>query len=400
MSDGKRWMTTKRLSVLLCLVLLLQLCGCALPEDQRFINPTEPVIWEPTMPKPTEELSETLTPTPAPRKTAEQIAAELSRSQKVAQLFLVKCPAGGAAELLKEYDVGGIILYGQDTAGETPSSLRSEIQSYQDLVPVKLIIAVDEEGYPVNRVSNREAFRSKEFPSVRSAYDDNGVQAVREQEGEKSRFLRNLGINVNLGPICDLVTEDDAFMADRSMRLTEIATSEVVAAMVNVMHSNSVGAVLKHFPGYGNSTGDSHTGRVINDNDEAIYWAYDFKPFQAGIEAGVGAVMVSHSLATGLDPTVPASLSEDVIGILREKLKFDGVILCDDITMEAVTDYYEVNEAAVQAIMAGNDMIITTWSEEMYHAVYEAVNLGRITEDELTEHVIRIIQWKMDLGLL
>lgn len=385
----------------MCLILLLQLCGCALPEDQRFVNPTERIDWEPTEPKAQEPPAETKAPTPPSEKTAEQIANDLSREQRIAQLFLVKCPAGGAAALLEEYDVGGIVLYGQDTAGETPSSLRSEIADYQTLVPVKLIIAVDEEGGTVNRVSSREAFRDEPFPAPHDVYMAGGISAVKETEAEKARFLKDLGINVNLAPVCDVVTEDDAFMADRSLRLTEIETAETVAAMVKAMQGNGVGAVLKHFPGYGNLIGDTHTGKVVDDRSIGMLRAYDFKPFQKGIKAGVGAVMVGHSIVNAIDTRYPASLSEKVIDVLRGELEFEGVIITDDITMGAVTEYYDASEASINAILAGNDMILTGWSETQFWAVYNAVYKdGRISEERLMESVVRIIQWKMDLGLL
>lgn len=391
----------------MCLIMVLQLCGCALPEDQRFVNPTERIDWEPTEPRATEATQgteppvETKAPTPPSEKTAEQIASDLSREQRIAQLFLVKCPAGGAVELLEAYDVGGIVLFGQDTAGETPSSLRSEIASYQTLVPVELIIAVDEEGGIVNRISNREAFRDEPFPAPHDVYMAGGISAVKETEAEKARFLRDLGVNLNLAPVCDVVTEDDAFMADRSLRLTEIETAETVAAMVKAMQSNGVGAVLKHFPGYGNLIGDTHTGKVVDDRSIGMLRAYDFKPFQKGIKAGVGAVMVGHSIVTAIDTRYPASLSEKVIDVLRGELEFVGVIITDDITMGAVTEYYDASEASVNAILAGNDMILTGWSENQFWAVYNAVYRdGRISEERLMESVVRIIQWKMDLGLL
>ena len=395
-------MFTKRLSILICLFLLVQLCGCALPEEYRYINVTEPLQEERPAPKPTEKPEETRETTPPSTKTAEQIASELDEKQLVAQLFLVKCPSAGAQTLLKSYDVGGIILYGQDTAGETPSSLRSEIAEYQSLVPVKLIIAVDEEGAPVNRVSNRKAFRSSEFPSVRDAYNKNGTQAVKVQEAEKSRFLRDLGINVNLGPICDIVTDAHGFMYDRSMRLSAIATAEVVSAMVDVMHDNGVGAVLKHFPGYGNLEGDTHIEQVV-DPDRKLDDLRDieFRAFKAGIKAGAGAIMTSHIIVNSLDEKLPVSLSAEAIRYLRDELRFDGVIITDDITMGAITQVYDVNEATIQAILAGNDMILTNWSEAQFQALYDAVYTEhRISEERLMESVIRIIQWKMDMGLL
>lgn len=387
--------------MLLCLILLVQLCGCALPEDQRFTNPPEDIEWERTEPTETRKPDpEPVPPAPPAEKTAEDIADDLTLKQQVAQMFLVKCPAGGAAELLESYHVGGIILFSQDTAGETPDSLRSEIQGYQDQVPVHLIVAVDEEGGTVNRISNRKAFRDEPFPAPHDVYMDGGISAIKEMEAEKARFLKDLGINVNLAPVCDVVSEDDAFMADRSLRLTEIETAETIAAMVKTMQSNGVGAVLKHFPGYGNLIGDTHTGKVVDDRSIAVLRAYDFLPFQKGIKAGVGAVMVGHSIVNAIDPTRPATLSKEVHRVLREDMEFKGVIITDDLAMGAITELYDAGEAAVQAILAGNDLLLTNWSVKQYEAVLDAVAEGRISPERIRESCIRIIQWKKDLGLL
>lgn len=390
----------KRLSLLLCLVLLLSLSGCYLPEAYRVVNPTGPVDWDYTSPPSTVRQEQPVPTTPPSVKTAAQIVAEMDTPELVAQLFLVKCPVGGAVELLTEYHVGGIILYGQDIAGETPKTLRAKLEDYQSHAPAKLIIAVDEEGGKVNRVSSNGAFRSQEFRSIRSVYDEGGTHLVKEYEAEKARFLRNLGINVNLAPVCDVVTEETGFMAERSMWLTPKATAEVVAGIVTASQSNGVGAVLKHFPGYGNVAGDTHTGLVIDNRPLDAIRANDFKPFRAGIDAGVCAVMVGHSIVNEIDTEDPASLSAEVHEILRGELEFGGVIITDDITMGAITDSYSAGEAAVKAIISGNDMIITSWSYEQYQAVCDAVANGRISMEQLTASVTRIIQWKMDLGLL
>ena len=197
-----------------------------------------------------------------------------------------------------------------------------------------------------------------------------------------------------------MVTEDNAFMADRSLRLTEKATGEAVAAMVKAMQAEGIGAVLKHFPGFGNLTGDTYTGKVVDDRPMEMLRQYDFVPFQMGIDAKVGAVMMSHSIVNCIDETRPASLSKDVIRILREDFGFDGIIMTDDLAMGAITDSYDEGEAAVQAILAGNDMLLTGWSETQYQAILAAVETNRISPARIYESVVRIIQWKMDLGLL
>ena len=146
--------------------------------------------------------------------------------------------------------------------------------------------------------------------------------------------------------------------------------------------------------------GDTHTGKVVDDRSMGMLRAYDFLPFQKGINAGVGAVMVSHSIVNAIDSSWPATLSAEVHRVLRDELGFHGVIITDDLAMGAITELYDPGEAAVQAILAGNDLLLTNWSEGQYQAILDAVAEGRISADVIRRSCIRIVQWKMDLGLL
>lgn len=404
-------MRNRLIALLLCLCCLLSLCACAVEEEYRFINPTESMPWEPTEPpvtaatepSPTETVTEpapTETATEPNRLTARDLAVRLSDEDLVAQLFLVKCPVGGAGELLREHHVGGVILFGSDVAGDTPASLREKLNSWQELSPIPLIVAVDEEGGDVVRLSSNKNFRSTPFPAPGEVYFNGGLESLRAVETEKAELLKGSGINVNLAPVCDVVSEETGFMASRSLFQTAKTTGKAVATMVKTMQKNGVGAVLKHFPGYGNLSGDTHTGRVVDNRSLEFLREYDLVPFQSGIDAGAGAVMVGHSIVNVLDSAHPASLSEPVHALLRNELGFRGVIMTDDLMMGAVSDNYDAGEAAVKAILAGNDLIITAWSRSQYDAIYTAFADGRITREQLVDCVTRIIQWKMDLGLL
>ena len=393
-------MKKRIIALLLCICTLTVLFGCAVPEEHRFVNPTEWVEWEPTDPpavKPTDPAPAETTP---PHLTAKDMAKRLSDRDLVAQLFLVKCPADGAAKLLRDHHVGGIILYSSDVSGHTPATLSAELSDWQERSPIPLIVAVDEEGGDVVRLSNNKNFRSERFPAPSEVYYEGGLDALRDIEAEKAELLKSCGINVNLSPVCDVVSEETGFMASRSLFQTAKTTGKAVSTMVKTMQGRGIGAVLKHFPGYGNLTGDTHTGKVVDDRDKEFLQAYDFVPFEYGIRAGAGAVMVGHSIVNKLDPTAPASLSGEVHRVLRKELGFQGVIITDDLTMGAVTDTYESGEAAVQALHAGNDLLITAWSEHQFNAIYEALTDGRLSRKTLENCAERIIQWKMDLGLL
>lgn len=393
-------MRNRILALLLCVCTLISLCACSVPEEYRFVNPTETFDWEPTEPPTTQATEPAPTETEPPHLTAADIAASLADHDLVAQLFLVKCPTGKTEELLREHHIGGIVLFEQDITGETPESLRTKLDRWQELSPIPLVIAVDEEGGSVTRISSDPNFRSERFGRPRDIYFNGGLDALRDTETEKSQLLKRCGINVNLAPVCDVVSEEGGFMASRSLFQTATITGKAVATMVKAMQSNSVGAVLKHFPGYGNLSGDTHTGIVVDDRSKEFLQEYDFVPFAHGIRAGVGAVMVGHSVVNALDKQAPASLSAEVHRVLREELGFQGVIITDDLMMGAITKSYDPGKAALLAIQTGNDLLITAWSEHQYDTIYNALSTGELSRDTLVACVTRIIQWKMDLGLL
>ena len=260
-------------------------------------------------------------------------------------------------------------------------------------------MAVDEEGGSVVRISSSTAFRLFPFPAPRRLYLAGGEEYLLEIEAEKAALLHDLGITVNLAPVCDVVSDPTASLADRSLQQPPERTGELIAKMVKTMQKGGVGAVLKHFPGYGNG-GDTHLTTVVDDLPLEDFQKSDLIPFRHGIQAGVGAVMVCHNIVNAFDPSMPSSLSPAVNRLLREELKFGGVIITDDLIMDAISMRYDSGEAAIQAILAGNDMLITTWSDERYQAVLDAVNQGRISPERIRESAVRILQWKMDLGLI
>lgn len=384
--------------VFLCCLLL---AGCAsgsvpvsaatptLPETL----PTETVPADvPTDPEP-------LSAVPAPVDPVRQMISDMSLEQRVGQLFLARCNADTAAADIRQYHLGGLVLFGSDFENQTPNSMRQTIAAYQNSAEKPLLIAVDEEGGDVTRISQFPAFRDRRFSTLRKRYDQGGLEGVLAEEEEKCRLLSDLGINVNLGPVCDITTEPEAFMYSRSLGQDAQTTAEVTASTVNLMNAFSIGSVLKHFPGYGNNV-DTHTGIAVDTRALSELEERDLVPFTAGIQAGCGAVMVGHIIVEALDRELPASLSPAVHRYLREELGFSGVIMTDDLVMQAITDQYGAGEAAVMAVLAGNDLLCSTEYAVQYQAVLQAVLDGRIDIDVLNSALRNVLEWKISLGLL
>ena len=382
----------KRLSLLF---LALLLTGCT--TNTTPAEETTSTVAAPTATIPT-EIEIPTAPTTAP-DPVEELLSSLSLEEKVGQLFLARCDDSVALQDIQTFHLGGFVLFGADFDDQTPETMMQKLQSYQSAARYPMLMAVDEEGGTVNRISRLKTFRSSPFPSARSSYESGGMEQALAVEEEKCQLLTSLGINVNLGPVCDMATDPNAFMYQRSLGADADTTGNFVSSTVRLMSAYQVGSVLKHFPGYGNNT-DTHTGIAVDDRTLVELEGNDLLPFAAGFQAGANAVMVSHTIVTALDDTLPASLSPAVHSYLRDTMGFTGVILTDDLAMQAITDQYGAGEAAVLAVLAGNDMLCSTEYRTQYDAVLTALLEGRIPMDTLDTAVYHVLTWKMQLGLL
>ena len=322
----------------------------------------------------------------------------MSLNEKVGQLFLADCPTD-AQKAAKTYQLGGYVLFARDFEGKTPASVKKTISGYQSVSKIPMLITVDEEGGNVTRVSRFKAFRSSQFQSPQAVYAAGGASGIRADIREKAKLLKSLGINVNLAPVADVPTSTKSYIYGRSFGTDPKLTGKYVAAAVKESKKAGLGSVLKHFPGYGDN-GDTHQGVEVDSRPLSTFKKRDLLPFKAGIEAGASAILVSHNIVKAFDAKRPASLSLNVHKVLRDNLGFDGVVMTDDLAMDAITEAYGQAEAAVMAVQAGNDMIISRDFETGINAVLKAVKSGRIKESRIDVSVRRILQWKQQLGLI
>jgi len=390
----------KRLiSLVLCVWMLLALCACGQKEAPSQQEPPEPPPSEQkeTIPPPVEVIP---IPEPEPDPIGDLIDS-MTLEEKVGQLFFVRVPAEQAVEDVSDYHLGGYILFGRDTKDKTANDLIQTIQSYQDAAKIPLLIGVDEEGGTVVRVSSNPHLRDSKFKSPQKLYAAGGAEAIRQDTREKTLLLKALGFNVNLAPVADVSTNSGDFIYDRTLGEDAVATAYYVATVVDTMVEEGMGSVLKHFPGYGNNV-DTHTGIALDERPYEQFAGEDFLPFEAAIAEGesTSAVLVSHNIVTCMDPDLPASLSPAIHDTLRQELGFDGVVMTDDLAMDAVATYAEDGAVAVMAIEAGNDLVLTTDYRAQIPKVLEAVASGRLSEEIIDTACRRILEWKSALGLL
>ena len=331
-------------------------------------------------------------------KQAQDIVDEMTIEEKIGQLFLVRYEKNDTTYLNNFYP-GGYILFAKDFNNHTKEQMAKELKDLQGISKYPLILGVDEEGGYVTRVSRYPAFRSEKFKSPRDYYLEGGYDLLEQTEKEKAELLKSIGLNLNLAPVADISTNEDDFIYIRTFGEDADKTSEYVTKMVGYANSNKINSTLKHFPGYGNNS-DTHTGVAIDKREYSVFEENDYKPFEAGIKANVPSILISHNIVTCLDENTPSSLSSKVIGELRNKLGFTGIIMTDDLAMDAVKEYVDNGKAATMAINAGNDMIITSDFMSMKNELINSVKSKEISEDTINKAVTRVIAWKYYSGLL
>ena len=318
--------------------------------------------------------------------------------EKIGQLFLVRYEKNDTTYLNNFYP-GGYILFAKDFNNHTKEEMKKELNDLQKISKYPLILGVDEEGGYVTRVSRYPAYRTEKFKSPKDYYIEGGYELLEKTEKEKAELLKSIGLNLNLAPVADVSTNEDDFIYIRSFGEDATKTSEFITKMVGYANSNNINSTLKHFPGYGNNS-DTHTGIAIDNREYSIFTENDYKPFEAGIKANVPSILISHNIVKCLDENIPSSLSSNVVSELRNKLGFTGIIMTDDLAMDAVKEYVENGKAATMAINAGNDMIITSDFISMKNELISSVKNKEIKEEVIDKAVTRIIAWKYYSGLL
>lgn len=320
----------------------------------------------------------------------------MTLDEKIAQVLLVRYPDENQEEILKNYQFGGYLFFAKDFNYLTKENVINRSKRLQEISKIPILTAVDEEGGVVVRISSHPKLRSLKFMSSRDLYRNGGLDRIREDTIEKSGLLSSLGINLNLAPVVDVSTNPTDYMYKRSIGEDENITSEFAKTVIETSKNSSVSYTLKHFPGYGNNV-DTHTGNSIDNRSYDDIMNKDIKPFVEGIKVGAEAILVSHNTITSIDSINPASLSKEINNILREKLNFTGIVITDDIAMGATE---KIENKTTKAIIAGNDLIITTDYLESINEIKSSLERKEIDEELLDKHVLRVLSWKYYKGMM
>ena len=295
------------------------------------------------------------------------------------------------ARLLEE-GLGGVCLFGSNLTGSTDDA--AALVAAVRAVRPEAVVATDEEGGDVTRLHSREA-SPVPGPAVLGAVDDAALtRAVGATVGAE---LASVGIDLDLGPVADVNSNpDNPVIGTRSFGASPSLVARHVAAWVAGLQSGGVAACVKHFPGHGDTAQDSHLALPVVDAPSATLRERELVPFAAAVEAGAAAVMTSHLVVPALDPTLPATLSEPVLGLLRAELGFEGAIVSDALDMAGASGERSIPEAAVEALVAGVDLVCTgpdkraALVRDIQAAIVAAVAQGRLPLGRLVEAAERV----------
>ncbi|HFI0507088.1 TPA: glycoside hydrolase family 3 protein [Streptococcus suis] len=339
--------------------------------------------------------SESSTEVSDKEKVVSQYLSQMTLEEKVGQMIFARMPSAGQTEALETYHFGGYILFASDFEGKSLEQVKEEIASYQSLSKVPLLMASDEEGGTVTRISQ---LLETPFASPLELYQAGGIEVILSDAKQKTSLLKEEGIYAGFFPVADLSTDPSSFIYDRTIGQDATITSDYISQLVTVLKEEQFASTLKHFPGYGDNA-DSHTDLVYDNRSLEELRANDFLPFKAGIEAGADSIMVSHNIVPAIDD-VPSSISPEINKILRNELGFEGVIMTDDFDMQGLVQFVDQDTGALQTIQAGTDMILSSSYASQIPYIIEQVKAGTITEERIDQSVKRILGMKYDLGLI
>ncbi len=341
------------------------------------------------------------------KSMAEEVLEAMTLSEKIYQMMFVtpesitevgQVIAAGekTKEALSKYPVGGIIYFASNFKDKEQT--KTMIENTKSYSRIPLFIGVDEEGGIVSRLGSNPSMGVTHFPPM--AEIGKTLDAARAYEVGKTlgEELSDLGFNVDFAPVADvLINKNNTEIGSRSFGSDALVVSTMVKNVVSGLEEKGVSSTLKHFPGHGSTSVNSHNGRSESNRTKEELLACEFLPFIEGIKAGCDFVMISHmTLVNATEEKVPSSISKEVIThMLKDELGFKGIVITDSFSMGAITKEYSENEAVIKAIKAGTDMILMPKDVKGTHdAIENAVISGEITEERIDESVKKILEIK------
>ncbi|NNU76440.1 beta-N-acetylhexosaminidase [Clostridium estertheticum] len=325
----------------------------------------------------------------------------MNLDEKIGQLVIVGLDGysinNNITNLIKQHKVSGVILFSKNVENSNQLvSLINSIKSNNSLNKAPLFVSVDEEGGRVSRMP----YELKKLPSnqiIGNLNDSDLSYNIGKIIGDE---LKIYGFNMDFAPVLDINSNpNNPIIGDRSFGNNSNIVSKLGIKTMKGMSNNNIIPVIKHFPGHGDTSVDSHVGLPVVNKDINLLNNFELLPFKNAIKNNADAIMVAHILLSKIDNENPASMSKVVItDILRKKLKFNGVVITDDMTMAAIIKYNDIGDAAIKSFNSGSDIILVCHEYDnelkVINSLKTAVQNKTISEKRLNESVYRILKLK------
>lgn len=421
---GQRGWLTRGRAIVLALLLIILIINATVTGFGQFFGPHG---WGSVFSVPSSSGSNLLnrleqqlgkqTPTPGatgrptttpltPAQIVNTLLTNMTLDEKLGQLLMVQFTGSQyspqLSAMISQYKIGSVLIFAANGNIVNKTQLTGLISQMQQNAFLPLAIAIDQEGGTVDRLINLDGPQ----PSAASIGATGNPQVAYQQGMKDAQDLSSYGINLNLAPVVDVTNVYNPQMYERTYgNNPTIVTQMASAYLQGLQKGGKVVGTLKHFPGLGDVAVDPHyrppdLTRSLNDLN-AIDWA----PYSNLIKQGnVYAIMVTHEYVKALDSSEPSSLSPQVIGVLRNQMHFQGVIMTDSLTMDSIHNYYSYGQAAAKAIEAGDDILMGAASPNdvaaMIDGIKQAMSSGAISQQQIDAAVRRILLLKYQMGLL
>jgi beta-N-acetylhexosaminidase len=396
-------LTTSMLVVVLCCLLVI-LSGC----DSLFSG----VTGSASQATPVIILQPSPTPSPTPTlltnsQLAQRIVQGMSLDQKLGQMVIVEFYGAtlnsDLIQMIQGNRVSGVLIENKNGNAQTRAQLTGLNRAMQGQASIPLFITTDFEGGVVNELR----LITGERPSEAAIGATGNPQVAYTAGRNAASDLTSLGLNVNFMPIVDVLTNpNNPGLPDRTFGSNTTLVTNMGRAYLKGLTGGGVIGCLKHFPGLGSASIDPHYSLPHMDRSLATLNAVDFVPYRTMINEGiVPMVMVTHILNPQLDPTLPTSLSPNVVTkLLRQQLNFNGVIISDTLWMGGISNTYSLAQAAVLAVKAGTDLLLgprgLADTQNMIFGLHQAVMSGQISMAQINASVQRILELKLQYKIL
>lgn len=399
-----------RVLILLLSLLLLTSCGTKSKVSDIAITPSQAqVSATQAPPSSTPSPSPSVTPTPTATPTAvpsadpiEQRISKMSDKELIGQMVMIGFDGtanmdSSRIELLKDYDIGNIFLFGWNTKTfPQTKKLLQKINSYNP-EDIPLLFGVDLEGGVVNR------FRGQWKPSLYSARKLgklNDPKIVHDEYYRIGQQLKNMGIYMDFAPVLDIAHNPSAtFLNSRIFGKDPEKVTALISSAIKGLHDAGIASLGKHYPGIGDVSTDPHQALPVLKISKSQADNFYLVPFQSAVQQGIDAMMVTHLSYPEIDDKYITSVSPVFISqILRGDMGFKGVVVSDDLRMKGFTSRYPIDKGAVLFIQAGGDMVFIgkfpNVQKEVCDSIYNAVQDGTLSRERLEESVRRILELK------